>query len=87
MSWGGTPLGPTDVGCTDVIGSNPGFFFALEELRFSITVILSAIGGEVEVTDGALGLPVATETGDALEVGGTVSLSVIGFVSSVHTNR
>lgn len=53
MSRGGTPLGPIDVGCTDVIGSNPGFFFALEVTRLSVIVCL---GGEVEVevTDDAL---------------------------------
>ena len=86
MSRGGTPLGPIDVGCTDVIGSNPGFFFALEVTRLSIADCLGGeVEVEVEVTDDALGLPLTTDTGDAFEGGGTISLSVIA--SSVHINR
>lgn len=58
MSRGGTPLGPTEVGCSDVIGSNPFTFFTAGFSRFSVGGFL--VG---EVADNGVGLTLTADTG------------------------
>ena len=81
MSRGGTPLGPKEVGCTDVIGSNSGFIFTFDVTRISEEDCLL-----VEISDDWIGLILASDRGEVVRVGvGTVTVSAIA--SSMHANR
>jgi hypothetical protein len=82
MSRGGTPSGPTEVGCTDVIGSNPFIFFTAGFSRFSVK------GGlVVEVADNGVELTLATDTGVGVGVADGVEGIDTSFpVSSMHSN-
>lgn len=82
MSRGGTPSGPTEVGCTDVIGSNPFNFFTAGFSRFSVGGVLV-----VDVADNGVGLTLATDTGVGVGVADGVEGVNISFpLSSMHSN-